>query len=133
MKKKKVKFIIGGIVIAVAIIYLIYSGIQKGGLYYLTVSELKEQGSIAYGQSTRVNGNVLDGSIQWDFEEHTLRFIISDGENKLSIVYRGVAPDTFRGGIEVVVEGKYTAENIFEADKIMAKCPSKYEAQENEG
>lgn len=133
MKKKKVKFIIGGIVIAVAIIYLIYSGIQKGGLYYLTVSELKEQGSIAYGQSTRVNGNVLDGSIQWDFEEHTLRFIISDGENKLPIVYRGVAPDTFRGGIEVVVEGKYTAENIFEADKIMAKCPSKYEAQENEG
>lgn len=133
MKKKKVKFIIGGITIAVAIIYLIYSGIQKGGLYYLTVSELKEQGSIAYGQSVRVNGNVLDGSIQWDFEEGVLRFIISDGENKLSIIYRGVAPDTFRGGIEVVVEGKYAAENIFEADKIMAKCPSKYEAQENEG
>lgn len=133
MKKKKVKFIIGGITIAVAIIYLVYSGIQKGGLYYLTVSELKEQGSIAYGQSVRVNGNVLDGSIQWDFEEGVLRFIISDGENKLSIIYRGVAPDTFRGGIEVVVEGKYAAENIFEADKIMAKCPSKYEAQENEG
>lgn len=128
MKKKKVKFIIGGITIVVAIIYLIYSGIQKGGLYYLTVSELKEQGSIAYGQSTRVNGNVLDGSIQWDFEETTLRFIISDGQNKLPIIYRGVAPDTFRGGIEVVVEGKYTLENIFEADKIMAKCPSKYEA-----
>lgn len=128
MKKKKVKFIIGGVIIAVAIIYLVYSGIQKGGLYYLTVSELKEQGSIAYGQSTRVNGNVLDGSIQWDFEETTLRFIISDGQNKLPIIYRGVAPDTFRGGIEVVVEGKYTLENIFEADKIMAKCPSKYEA-----
>lgn len=133
MKKKKVKFIIGGVIIAVAIIYLVYSGIQKGGLYYLTVSELKEQGSIAYGQSVRVNGNVLDGSIQWDFEETTLRFIISDGQNKLPIIYRGVAPDTFRGGIEVVVEGKYTLENIFEADKIMAKCPSKYEAQENEG
>ena len=132
MKKKKVKFIIGGIIIAVAIIYLVYSGIQKTGLYYLTVSEIKNEGSMAYGQSTRVNGNVLDGSIQWDSQEGTLRFIISDGENDLPIIYRGVAPDTFRGGAEVVVEGKYTPENIFEADKIMAKCPSKYEAQENE-
>ncbi len=133
MKKKKVKFIIGGIIIAVAIIYLVYSGIQKAGLYYLSVSEIKKEGSIAYGQSVRVNGDVLDGSIQWDSQEGTLRFIISDGENKLPIIYRGVAPDTFRGGAEVVVEGKYTSKNIFEADKIMAKCPSKYEAQENEG
>ena len=133
MKKKKVKFIVGGIIIAVAIIYLVYSGIQKTGLYYLTVSEIKKEGSMAYGQSTRVNGNVLDGSIQWDSQEGTLRFIISDGENDLPIIYRGVAPDTFRGGAEVVVEGEYTPENIFEADKIMAKCPSKYEAQENEG
>ena len=133
MKKKKVKFIVGGIIIAVAIIYLVYSGIQKTGLYYLTVSEIKKEGSMAYGQSARVNGNVLDGSIQWDSQEGTLRFIISDGENELPIIYRGVAPDTFRGGAEVVVEGEYTPENIFEADKIMAKCPSKYEAQENEG
>ncbi len=133
MKKKKVKFIIGGIIIAVAIIYLVYSGIQKAGLYYLTVSEIKNEGITAYGQSVRVNGDVLDGSIEWDSQEGTLRFIISDGENKLPIIYRGVAPDTFRGGAEVVVEGKYTPENIFEADKIMAKCPSKYEAQENEG
>ncbi len=133
MKKKKVKFIIGGIIIAVAITYLVYSGIQTAGLYYLTVSEIKNEGTIAYGQSVRVNGDVLDGSIQWDSQEGTLRFIISDGENELPIIYRGVAPDTFRGGAEVVVEGEYTPENIFEADKIMAKCPSKYEAQENEG
>ncbi len=122
----------GGIIIAVAITYLAYSGIQNAGLYYLTVSEIRNEGIIAYGQSARVNGDVLDGSIQWDSQEGTLRFVISDGENELPIIYRGVAPDTFRGGAEVVVEGKYAPGNIFEADKIMAKCPSKYEAQENE-
>ncbi len=122
----------GGIIVAVAITYLAYSGIQNAGLYYLTVSEIRNEGIIAYGQSARVSGDVLDGSIQWDSQEGTLRFVISDGENELPIIYRGVAPDTFRGGAEVVVEGKYAPENIFEADKIMAKCPSKYEAQENE-
>ena len=131
MKKKNVKFIIGGVIIAVAIIYLVYSGIQETALYYLTVSEFKEEGfSLAYaGESVRVNGSVLDGSIQWSSQEGILRFIISDGENELPVTYRGVAPDTFKSGAEVVVEGKYTQEDILEVDKIMAKCPSKYEAE----
>ncbi len=133
MKKKNVKFIIGGAIIAAAIIYLVYSGIQETALYYFTVSEFKEGGfSLAYGgESVRVNGSVLDGSIQWDSQEGTLRFIISDGENELPIVYQGVAPDTFKSGAEVVVEGKYTLEEVLEVDKIMAKCPSKYEAEQN--
>ena len=132
MKKKNVKFIIGGAIIAVAIIYLAYSGIQETALYYLTVSELKEKGfSSAYGESVRVNGSVLDGSIQWSSQEGILRFIISDGENELPVAYRGVAPDTFKSGAEVVVEGKYTEEDILEVDKIMAKCPSKYEAEQD--
>ncbi len=132
MKKKNVKFIIGGAIIAAAIIYLVYSGIQDTALYYLTVSELKEEGfSSAYGESVRVNGSVLDGSIQWNSQEGTLRFVISDGENELPIIYHGVAPDAFKSGAEVVVEGKYTPEKVLEVDKIMAKCPSKYEAEQN--
>ena len=133
MKKKNVKFIIGGVIIAVAIIYLVYSGIQETALYYLTVSEFKgEAFSSTYGgESIRVNGSVLDGSIQWNSQEGILRFIISDGENELPVAYRGVAPDTFKSGAEVVVEGKYTQQDILEVDKIMAKCPSKYEAEQN--
>ena len=133
MKKKNVKFIIGGVIIAVAIIYLVYNGIQETALYYLTVSEFREEGfSSAYaGESVRVNGSVLDGSIQWSSNDGMLRFIISDGENELPVTYRGVAPDTFKSGAEVVVEGKYTEEDILEVDKIMAKCPSKYEAEQD--
>ena len=117
---------------AVAIVYLVYSGIQKTALYYLTVSEFNERGaSLAYGEVVKVNGRVLDGSIQWNSKDHTFHFIITDEKNKLPIIYKGIAPDTFKGGVEVVVEGRYTLEDIFEADKIMAKCPSKYEAQED--
>ena len=134
MKKKNVKFIIGGIIIAVAIIYLAYNGFQKTALYYLTVSEFKDRElSLTQGEALRINGSVLDGSIQWSFQEGVLRFIISDGENELPIVYHGVAPDTFKSGTQVVVEGEYTQDNVLEADKIMAKCPSKYEAEENGG
>ncbi len=120
---------VGGVIIAIAIIYLVYSGIQKTALYYLTVSEFKNRGDEAYGEAVRVTGQVLDGSIRWDSKEGALYFTIIDEQNKLPIIHKGVAPDTFKGGAEVVVEGRYTPEDIFAADKIMAKCPSKYEAE----
>ncbi len=131
MRKKNVKFIIGGVIVAVGIAYLVYVGIQKTGLFYLTVSELRSMGNEAYGEELRVNGKVIDGSIRWNSEEGTLHFVIAEGDNKLSVVHRGVAPDTFRSGAEVVLEGTYTQEDIFEAHQIMAKCPSKYEARED--
>jgi cytochrome c-type biogenesis protein CcmE len=129
MRKRNLKFVVGGVIIAIAIIYLVYSGIQNTALYYLTVSEFKNRGDEAYGEAVRVNGQVLDGSIRWNSKEGALYFTIIDEQNKLPIIHKGVAPDTFKGGAEVVVEGRYTPEDIFAADKIMAKCPSKYEAE----
>lgn len=125
------KFVVGGVILIIAISYLIFTGIQKTALYYLTVSELRDGEASTYGELVRINGRVLDGSIHWNSKEGTLHFIITDGENKLPIIHQGIAPDTFKDGAEVVVQGRYTPENMFEADKIMAKCPSKYEAQAN--
>ncbi len=133
MKKKDLKFVVGGAIVAVTISYLAYGGIQKAALYYLTVSELKERGpSETSGEMVRVNGIVLDGSLQYDYEKENLHFTITDGKNKLPIIYEGVSPDTFGPGTEVVLEGRYESEDIFEASKLMAKCPSKYEIQEDE-
>ena len=133
MKKKNLKFIVGGSIVAVTIGYLAYGGIQKAALYYLTISELKERGpSETSGEMVRVNGTVLDESFQYDYERENLHFTITDGKNKLPVIYQGVSPDTFGPGTEVVLEGRYESEDIFEASKLMAKCPSKYEAREEE-
>ena len=130
MKKRNIKLIIGGAIIAVALGYLAYTQIYKITLYYLTVSELKEKGpSETSGEMVRVGGTVLDGSIQYNSEEGNLHFTVTDGESRLPVVYEGIAPNAFGPGVMVVVEGKYASEDRFEADKIMAKCPSKYEAQ----
>jgi len=131
MRKRNLKFIVGGVILVIAISYLVYTAIQKTALYYLTVSEFKDKEASVYGELVRVNGKVLDGSIQWNSKEDTLHFIITDKKNKLPIIYKGIVPDTFKAGTDVVVQGRYTPKDIFEADKIMAKCPSKYEAKED--
>ncbi len=130
MKKRNVKLIIGGAIVGVALGYLGYTQIYRITLYYLTVSELKEKGpSETSGEMVRVGGTVLDGSVQYDSEEGNLYFTVTDGESKLPIVYEGIAPNNFGPGIEVVLEGRYASEEMFEADKIIPKCRSKYEAE----
>ena len=43
------------------------------------------------------------------------------------VVYRGIAPDTFTDGVDVVVEGRLGADGTFRATTLLAKCASRYE------
>jgi cytochrome c-type biogenesis protein CcmE len=50
----------------------------------------------------------------------------------LAVRYLGIdVPDMFKDGAEVVVEGHF-ASGTFLAERVMAKCPSKYEAKVGE-
>ena len=129
---KKKKFLIGGLVIALAIGYLGYMGFSSSATYYYTVGELGQLGSSIYGENVRVNGVVAPDSVEREAQGTILRFNIIDvdGEKSLPVVFRGVAPDTFKVGADVVAEGYLTPEGVFQANTILAKCPSRYEAQE---
>jgi cytochrome c-type biogenesis protein CcmE len=43
--------------------------------------------------------------------------------------YRGIVPDTFKRGSEVVATGRIGPEGVLETETIMAKCPSKYDVE----
>jgi len=49
------------------------------------------------------------------------------------VVYSGVVPDAFKPDADVVLEGKLTASGTFEADNLLVKCPSKYQARPSGG
>ncbi len=125
---KKKRFIIGGIIIGLAIVFLGYMGFMSGAAYYYEVGELLDQGSSIYSQAVRVNGEVTPG-VEQEAEGLTLRFTIidtTDRDASLPVVYHGPVPDTFEVGSEVVVEGQYTSDGIFEATAIQTKCASRY-------
>ena len=61
-------------------------------------------------------------------QQQQIRFVISDGGHSLPVVYSGIVPDIFRPGITVVVEGHYTGQGPFQAQTLLAKCPSKFQA-----
>jgi len=134
-KKAKVPIAVGAILIAMG--YLMYSGISDTGVYYRTVSEVLDQASIFDGQSLRISGEVVDGTIQYDQENLVLSFSVRDTENDrvtMRASYQGVMPDAFKEDVEVILEGSYSQyDNLFNATILLAKCPSKYVAEAEDG
>ena len=125
----KLKFILPLFVIVSLISWLVFAGVKDSMVYYITVDELLEDVPDIYGQKVRVSGTVVHGSIQNELSD-SLRFTIEAGEGRLDVEYDGIIPDIFTDGVEAVVEGKFSSDNVFMADLLLAKCPTKYESDE---
>jgi cytochrome c-type biogenesis protein CcmE len=126
-KRLPISFILGGLAILGAVIYLIYANTQANAAFYLTVSELKSCTTCA-AQSIRVAGVVQAGSVVNNEQNQQISFVIADSGQSLPVVYSGIVPDIFRPGITVVVEGHYTGTGPFQAQTLLTKCPSKFQA-----
>ena len=128
---KKKRFLIGGVIILIALGFLGYNAFAGAATYYYTVNEALAKGSSIYGNNVRVNGMVVAGSTQRESAGRLLKFTIVDaaGGQNIPVVYEGIVPDTFTEGNEVVVEGTFDSNGVFQAKILMPKCPSKYEPQ----
>ncbi len=134
MKPRHLKFLAGGLVVAGALGYLIFGGLQETLVYFVTPTELREQGDSAVGRALRVGGMVEPGSIQWDPRTLQLNFRLSDGVAAVAVQHRGVPPDLFAEGRGAVVEGTVTAKGVFQASQILAKHSEEYRPpREGEG
>jgi len=107
--------------------YLFVSGMKSSMVYYLTLEELAVAPP-GLGEGVRLAGWVKDGSIVGSALDGEISFTITDGERHLQVRYAGQIPDTFENGAEVIVEGVFRAQPVFQAATMLAKCPSKYEA-----
>jgi cytochrome c-type biogenesis protein CcmE len=124
------KYIIGGVILAAAVAYLLYLSFGNAISYYVTVSELFEKGDELYDTGVRVIGEVAEGSVRWDVEASELRFTITEGDESLEVLYNSAAPSGFATGNSILVEGRYDPSGVFRASQIILKCPSKYEPAE---
>jgi cytochrome c-type biogenesis protein CcmE len=124
---KKTKFIVGGVIIALAIAYLIYTGVQSSAAYFLTVDELYAKGPAMENQTVRVSGKVDATTINFDNRNLLLTFdVTSETGQHMPVTFNGPKPDQMREGAEAILEGKYDGQ-AFTAQTLLLKCPSRYE------
>ncbi len=122
-----VKFLLGGIVAAAVIGALIFTSFSGSTSEYLTVAEIKALG-LDQARDSRVAGAIVPDSVNWSTRDLHLTFEIEDETGNLAISYHGPQPDMLVDAVEAVVVGKYDPANqVFEAEELLMKCPSKYE------
>lgn len=84
-------------------------------------------------RTVQVMGGLEKGSSRYDTSSKTLYFNLVDLESKkvLPVAYRDVKPANFEDAVSIVAIGKY-GNGGFQAEKLLVKCPSKYQGQETE-
>ena len=123
---KRIKFVAGGAVIALALAYMIYAGVTQSAVYFVTPSEI--QAAPVAGKSYRLGGLVTRGSVKWEPRTLDLTFTLTDGKATVPVRHKGTAPDLFGEGRGAVVEGRWSPDGYFHATLILAKHSEEYKA-----
>jgi cytochrome c-type biogenesis protein CcmE len=109
--------------------------------YYQTLDEFVGSPDASSGRAARVHGYVALGSIERDVAARSVRFSVQNqpphaggaAGAALPVDFSSLeTPDLFKEGAEVVLEGRLAQSSAgarFHADKVFAKCPSKFEGQ----
>ncbi len=148
----RMKFLVGGVLIFAAIVYLIWSSATANAQYFMTVDEVNAKSSEVIGRQLRLSGAVIGDTIQYDVDTLTLEFTIANtpgdqktidaqgglaavlhaavtdpSRSRLTIVYNGVMPDLLRNEAQAIVTGRMGEDGKFYADELLLKCPTRYE------
>ena len=129
MSKKAVRVSVSAVVVLSALTWLMISTISQGAEYFKKVDEVMADPAAYHGKRLQVYGFVLGEPL---VKSSTLeyRFTLHHNGKVVNAEYKGVVPDTFKEGAEVVAKGQLGADGVLriEPKGITAKCPSKYEA-----
>lgn len=124
------RYLIGFLLIIGGIIYLGSTVFKQSLQYYVTVDEFSSAPAAYKDKTLKVAGKVKAGSIhKATGEESIYDFVIVGTTHELPVHYVGLAPDTFKAGGDVVATGKLAPDGVFQANHILAKCASKYQAK----
>lgn len=132
-KNQKWVYLSAALLVFSGVGFLLYSGLSQNSVYFLNVAEALAMPADKLAQA-RLFGTVAEDGIVRDPQALGVDFNVLDTnspDQAIRVRFRGAVPDTFKPGIEVILEGTFRAETReFEASTLMTKCPSKYEKNE---
>ena len=137
---RKARFLVASLLLVGAVAYLMYTGVQKSAVYYLTIDEFLVKKDTLANEGIRVAGRVSPGSVSKKMTPagEELNFRLGDfktdgdgtADKSVAVHFVGITPDMFKaeGGSDVIIEGKYRDGTVY-AQSVLTSCPSKYEAE----
>ena len=153
-KAGRAKFLVGGLLIVAAVVYLIASSTQASAQYYLTIDEFNARGTEMDDRDIKLSGAVDGETISYDAQSLILKFtianvpadldqieqegglaqalhnaVIDPDASRLDVVYEGPMPDLLRHEAQAIVTGRLDGDGVFHAYELLLKCPTRYEQE----
>jgi cytochrome c-type biogenesis protein CcmE len=112
------------LVLLVAAAAIGVNSFKKSVTPYISFAEARRSSGLV-----QVNGTLADKNYVMKPSEQFLAFKLRDGQGEiLNVNYHGVIPGNFDQAVSVVAIGRYQSDH-FEAEQLLVKCPSKYQAE----
>ena len=106
-KQKGVRWVIGGIIIAGAVVGISFLSLGDNLVYFYTPGEAYAKAADLDGQLVKVGGMVMPGTVKWQADTLSLDFVMTDLKgHEIKVHHNGTPPDMFKEGQGVVVEGQ---------------------------
>ena len=119
----RIVFITSILVAIILMVYIILKLLEDDVVYFKSPTEIKLS-SQSITKKIRVGGMVKKDSIILNNEK--IKFIITDFKNEINVIFGGTVPNLFQEEKGVVAEGILQDNNLFIADKILAKHDENY-------
>ncbi|WP_176720405.1 cytochrome c maturation protein CcmE [Desulfuribacillus stibiiarsenatis] len=128
------KVLIGSFIIITAVFSLLLFATPGATGVEVSISEIVATPEKFDGKYILATGDLVQDSVTWDSKAIELRFAVSHEGSVMNVLHKGIRPDNFEGDVIVILEGKYdTDQQVFVADRLKTRCPSKYEGGHPDG
>jgi cytochrome c-type biogenesis protein CcmE len=129
----RAKYIIGGVIIAVFLVW------GAAAFINTTIQYVSLQEAAQSARTVQVMGKIDFDRVNYNTDESRLEFEVYDAEaddmlsaDRLPVFYYGIVPGNFDQATSVVLKGKPDDDGRFVAEQMLVKCPSKYQGEGGE-
>jgi cytochrome c-type biogenesis protein CcmE len=122
-RSKRFLLIMGGLLLLSAAAVLVLNAFNSNLVFFFTPTQV-DGGEAPKGKAFRVGGMVKEGSLLRDSEKG--RFLVTDTQKDVVVLYKGMLPDLFKEGRGVVAQGRLNAQGEFVASEVLAKHDENY-------
>lgn len=125
LRHQKLAIIALALIVIAAVVALVLNALNSNIALYISPSDVKA-GKYPDDKMFRIGGLVKENSLQRQDDGVSVNFVVTDMQNEVKVIYKGILPDLFSEGKGVVAQGKIDQNKNFVAQEVLAKHDENY-------
>ena len=124
-RHKRIAFIVAGLAALGIAAAFVLTAFQSNLVFFFSPTQVAAK-EAPVDRTFRIGGLVENGTVKRQNDGLTVHFTVTDTEESIPVVFKGILPDLFKEGKGCVAQGRLGADGVFYADEVLAKHDENY-------